>query len=423
MQYETILFDLDGTLNESAPGIIHSAQYGARQVGFTEIPDEMYATFIGPPLHSSYRRAGMNDEQAARAVEHYRVYFAERGMYENSVYVGIPNLLRRLKAQGARLCVATAKPQYFAEKILERLGLARFFDIIAGAEMTERGTDKSDLVQRALVGSRGRAVMIGDREFDVFGGQGNGIDTIGVLYGYGTREEFRKAGATHIVETVADLADFLAPEIPEPEGFFITVEGLDGSGKTSQIERIHAHLVELGYDVLATREPGGSPIAESIREVVLTPDNLGMHPLTEALLYAAARAEHVHAIVRPALKAGKVVLCDRFVDSSVAYQGGGRQLGVQHVLDINAPAIDGTMPDATVLLKIDAETALKRRSSASSLDRIEMEQMAFHQRVYDAYEELARMQPERIIQVDATRGIEEIAADACAGIDRVLAKR
>jgi len=222
---------------------------------------------------------------------------------------------------------------------------------------------------------------------------------------------------------VAELGDLLAGEIPPPPGFFVTVEGLDGSGKTTQIDRLDAHLRQLGYRTLHTREPGGNPVAEKIRELVLSPDNLGMHAWTEALLYAAARAEHVHAVVRPALAEGQVVLCDRYVDSSAVYQGGGRELGLEQVLQVNGLATGGLRPDLTLYLRLDPTESLARRGHASSLDRIEMEQGAFHQRVCDAYDQLAARYPERIRTVDASLAVEDIAAAACAEMDAALAKR
>ena len=146
---------------------------------------------------------------------------------------------------------------------------------------------------------------------------------------------------------------------------------------------------------------------------------MGMTAEAEALLFAASRAQHVREVIRPTVAAGKVLLCDRFVDSSVAYQGGGRELGVQRVLDINAPAVDGTMPAATVYLDIDHTAAMARRSAASELDRMELEAETFHARVEAAYRELIARDPARFVVVDATRKQEEIGEDAAA---RVLAR-
>ena len=148
-----------------------------------------------------------------------------------------------------------------------------------------------------------------------------------------------------------------------------------------------------------------------IRALLLDPENKAMDETTEAILYAAARAQHVRQVIRPALQAGKTVLCDRFVDSSVAYQGGGRQLGVDTVLNINRPAVDGTMPMLTVYLDIDREAALRRRAASSQLDRIEQADDAFRTRTEAAYHELIRREPERFIVVDAAKPAEEVSRD------------
>ena len=206
----------------------------------------------------------------------------------------------------------------------------------------------------------------------------------------------------------------MSPMVPEakPErGAFLTVEGLDGSGKGTQIERLSDALDRWGYEVVHTREPGGTPISEKIRDILLDRENTGMTDITEALLYAAARAQHVKEKILPAVTEGKVVLCDRFLDSSVAYQGGGRQLGIDRVLQINAPAVEGAMPDLTVYLDLDHEESLRRRCAASEPDRMEMEADSFHARVEDGYHELIRRDPDRFVVVDAGRTRDEIAAE------------
>jgi len=174
------------------------------------------------------------------------------------------------------------------------------------------------------------------------------------------------------------------------KGLFIAFEGPDGCGKSTQIRFLNEYLIGLGLDVVCTREPGGSPIAEKIREVILDCANTGMAPLTEALLYAAARAEHVRQIIAPALQAGKIVLCDRFVDSSIAYQGYGRGLGAKTVWRINEPAVDGHMPDATVFMNVPPERAFARMNESKQYDRLESEDISFHKRVYEAYVELSK---------------------------------
>lgn len=196
-----------------------------------------------------------------------------------------------------------------------------------------------------------------------------------------------------------------------PEGAFLTVEGLDGSGKGTQIDRLADTLDRYGFEVVRSREPGGSPIGEKIREILLDRENTAMTDVTEALLYAASRAQHVREIIRPAVREGKILLCDRFEDSSVAYQGGGRQLGVDRVLKINEEAVEETRPDLTVYLDINHREALRRRCAASEPDRLEMEAESFHARVEEAYHELIRRDPERFVRVSAEGTREAIASE------------
>ena len=183
------------------------------------------------------------------------------------------------------------------------------------------------------------------------------------------------------------------------KGLFIAFEGPDGCGKSTQIRFLTEYLCEQGLDVVCTREPGGSPIAEKIREVILDRANTGMTALTEALLYAAARAEHVRQVIGPAIEAGKVVLCDRFVDSSIAYQGYGRSLGAKTVWRINEPAVDGYMPDVTIFMNVPPERAFARMNENKQYDRLEIEDISFHQRVYEGYMEL--IQKPGVIVIDA----------------------
>lgn len=189
---------------------------------------------------------------------------------------------------------------------------------------------------------------------------------------------------------------------------FITFEGGDGSGKSTQITKLQNTLRKKGYDVLLTREPGGTLISEKIRQLILDKNNREMMPVAEALLYAAARAQLVSQVIRPALEEGRIVICDRFLDSSTAYQGFGRQLG-DAVNVINGFAIDGCMPDLTIFLKLDPEAGRGRIGSREK-DRIEMEPDAFHRRVAEGYRWLEEHYPERILAVDASGSIEKIAA-------------
>ena len=192
-------------------------------------------------------------------------------------------------------------------------------------------------------------------------------------------------------------------------GYFITFEGGDGSGKSTQIALLRDWLVQAGYDVILTREPGGTRISEKIRELILDPDNQEMADMTEALLYAAARAQLVSQMIKPALEEGKVVICDRFVDSSIAYQAYGRGLG-DAVGVINTYAVDGCMPDLTVLLRLDPEKGSSRIADREH-DRIEQAPDAFHRKVYEGYLELEKNYPDRIVGIDASGTIDEIAEE------------
>ncbi len=192
-------------------------------------------------------------------------------------------------------------------------------------------------------------------------------------------------------------------------GLFITFEGTDGSGKTTQIKLIEERIREMGYEVVLTREPGGTKVSELIRDLVLNPENSEIVPLTEVILYAASRAQHVVQVIKPAVEAGKVVICDRFVDSSYAYQGCGRGVDLKIVTDVNRVAIAGLSPDITFFLDIDPETALKRRINTTGADRIEQEKMDFHRRVYDGYKKMSVLYSDRIKTIDANKSIEEIS--------------
>jgi dTMP kinase len=172
-------------------------------------------------------------------------------------------------------------------------------------------------------------------------------------------------------------------------GLFITFEGADGCGKSTQLRLLAEYLEENGAQVVRTREPGGSLVAEKIREILLDKENVEMDAMTEALLYAAARAEHVRKVIKPALCSGKVVLCDRFIHSSLAYQGYGRSLGVPLVQRINEPAIDGCMPDVTVFLGVPPENAFSRMNDQKEHDRLESEGLVFHERVFDGFTALS----------------------------------
>jgi dTMP kinase len=188
---------------------------------------------------------------------------------------------------------------------------------------------------------------------------------------------------------------------------FVSFEGLDGCGKTTQARLLSRALEETGVEVVLTREPGGTPLGERIRDLVLHGDHVA--PWAEAALYAAARAQHVEELIRPALARGATVVCDRYVDSSVAYQGAGRELGVEDVLALNLTAVGGLLPDLTFLVEIDIDTALARVGDKG--DRIERAEAAFWPRVEQAYRALATRFPERYVVVDGRRDIAEVAAE------------
>ena len=417
------IFDLDGTLTQSEEGIWNSVKYAAAKLGFPEPDAPTLRKFIGPPLGFSFREyMGMDDAMADKAVETYRERYNVVGLFENRVFPGIRRLMRTLRQEGWYIGIATGKPQATSERVVAHFGLDKFVEKVAGPTATHR-SDKIDLIKRALPEGWNAETddiwMIGDRKFDVEGAIGVGVKSIGVGYGYGSEEELRTAGCTQYCETVQDVIDFLCPGAVPPKGAFLSIEGLDGSGKGTQVRLLTDAIDRFGYELVLSREPGGCPISEKLRDIVLDKNNTEMDDITEAIIYAASRAQHVREVIRPAIKAGKVMLTDRFVDSSVAYQGGGRQLGVQRILDINAPAVDGTLPMATVYLDVDHETSLKRRAAATELDRMELEGDSFHARTEAGYRELIRRDPERFIVVDATRTPEEIGKEAA---EKVLAR-
>ena len=192
---------------------------------------------------------------------------------------------------------------------------------------------------------------------------------------------------------------------------FITLEGPEGSGKTTAVEAAVKKLEEMGYQIVRTREPGGTPIAEQIRNVILDKGNTAMDGRTEALLYAASRRQHLVEKVWPALKEGKIVICDRYLDSSLAYQGGARGLGVDNVLNINLFATENTWPDLTLLFDLKPEIGLARINANADreVNRLDLEKLDFHNKVRDSFLELAKRFPERFVIIDASKSKEEVA--------------
>ena len=202
---------------------------------------------------------------------------------------------------------------------------------------------------------------------------------------------------------------------------FITLEGPEGSGKTTAVEAAVKELEARGYQIVRTREPGGTPIAEQIRNVILDKANTNMDPRTEALLYAASRRQHLVEKVWPALKEGKIVICDRYLDSSLAYQGGARGLGVDNILNVNMFATENTFPDLTLLFDISPEEGLRRISANANreVNRLDLEKLEFHHQVRNTFLELAKRYPERYVIIDASKSREEVAK---ATLEAILSK-
>jgi dTMP kinase len=193
------------------------------------------------------------------------------------------------------------------------------------------------------------------------------------------------------------------------KGLFISFEGADGTGKSTQVRLLTEYLRSEGYDVLLTREPGGTVISERIRNIILDPSTPEMDGHTEALLYAASRAQLVAEVLRPAIESGKIVICDRFMDSSIAYQGYARGLGQDTIRMINEFAVHGLQPDITFFMDLPPEKAMLRVESQGHKDRLEAEDMNFHDKVYQGFKELSRFYDKRYVRIDASESIEEIS--------------
>ena len=191
---------------------------------------------------------------------------------------------------------------------------------------------------------------------------------------------------------------------------FITLEGTEGSGKSSAMEIVYKRLIDEGYSLVKTREPGGTPISEQIRNVILDKGNTAMDGRTEALLYAASRRQHLVEKIWPSLKEGKLVFCDRYLDSSLAYQGFARGLGIEEVLNINLFATDHTLPDLTLLFDIDPRLGLERINDNKNreVNRLDLEKIDFYNRVRETFLDLAKKYTERYVIIDASKNIEEV---------------
>ncbi len=211
--YRTILFDLDGTLTDPGEGITNSVAYALKKYGIEVSDKKSLYKFIGPPLKDSFMKYyGFSEEKAVEAIGYYREYFRENGLFENEVYPGVEELLIKIKASGRKIVLATSKPEEFSVKILEHFNLIKYFDVVAGASMDEKRNKKGDVIFYAMEKggfSAENAVMVGDREHDIFGAKENHMDSIGVLYGYGSEEELTSAGAEYIAETIEDIYSLL----------------------------------------------------------------------------------------------------------------------------------------------------------------------------------------------------------------------
>jgi dTMP kinase len=208
------------------------------------------------------------------------------------------------------------------------------------------------------------------------------------------------------------------------KGLFITLEGPDGSGKTTQVAKIAEYLMQNKIDFIQTREPGGTRISDKIRSLILDPEHKEMHDLTEVLLYAASRAQHVHEKIIPALEAGKVVLCDRFVDASLAYQGFGLGVGEQPVMQVNNIATSGLVPDRSYFIDVSPEVGrerMKARYGTGNLDRIEQKDLSYHERVREGFQHIFKYQEKRILRVNGEQDPEMVFGEIVKDLDKLLA--
>lgn len=203
-------------------------------------------------------------------------------------------------------------------------------------------------------------------------------------------------------------------------GLFITMEGTDGAGKSTQINLLNDYLNNKGFNVIFVREPGGTKISEKIRDIILDKENSEMNFMTEALLYASSRAQLVNQVILPELKKGSIVLCDRFVDSSIVYQGIARNLGIDVVKKINNIATGGLIPDITFFLDLSPEKAMQRKKDQKELDRLESEKDIFYKKVYNGYKKLIEADSERIKVIDATKSIEKIHKDIVCNLEKIF---
>ena len=408
MRYDTVILDLDGTITESAPGIMRSAAYALEKMGRPVPGEDVLRRFVGPPLVDSFiRYCGLTEAEAMEAIEIYHERHTVLGWKEARVYTGIAPMLIALKRAGAYIALASSKPLPLCKETLAYFGLLPLFDKLSAPPYSATKADKEQLILDALPALFEHACMIGDRRFDMDGAHRSGVTAIGAGYGYGSEEELLDSGAQVYCPDVASLADHLLEGIPRMPGFFLSLEGSDGCGKSTQAALLRQFLEDAGYPVTYSREPGGCPISERIRDIILDVRSEGMSDECEALLYAASRAQHVHEVILPALRRGDVMLCDRFVDSSIAYQGVGRGLG-DWVWEINRRAAENNMPNLTLFFDLNPDEAIRRRLNAAAADRLESEGDRFMRVVYDAFIGICEKHPDRIVRVDASGNIEQI---------------
>ena len=207
-------------------------------------------------------------------------------------------------------------------------------------------------------------------------------------------------------------------------GIFITFEGIDGSGKTTQINMLNDYLIDKGYDVLLTREPGGTPLGDIIRDILLNPENKGMSVKAETMLFMASRAELVEKVITPALKSGKIVICDRFFDSTIVYQGIARSLGAEKLLEMSLWVTSGIKPDITFLLSINIDACEKRMDNDLKIpDRIENEKRNFKQKIQKGYKNIARENKDRFVVINGDRDIKSIFDTVRQHVDMLLASK
>ena len=422
LKYSCYLFDFDGTIADTGEGICKSVAYSLEKMG-RPVPDAaVLSRFVGPPLHDSYTEyCGLTDDEAETAIHLYRERYVDTGLYESRLYPGITMLLRALHRGGAHVAIASAKPQFMLERLAAHYGIDQYLDDIVGVGLGRHSADKRDLLMRALPEGMdpAQACMVGDRRFDIEAAKALGLAAIGADFGYSVPGELARAGADVVFESLDDMTAYLLGG-EMPRGLFITLEGSDGCGKSTQIALLKDWLSKLGYRVTLSREPGGCPISERIRDVILSLDSRGMSAECEALLYAASRAEHIHEVIKPALKCGRIVICDRFLDSSIAYQAYGRELGETFIRQINRLVDRSCPPALTLLLELGRAESKRRMAQGAPLDRLEIEKEDFFARVQAGYDAIAKAEPRRLIRIDASRSIEEVFQDVKGAVTRLL---